>query len=216
MTPPTSVACTSSVGRPSRLVALWPVLFVLLLGCGEEEPTPATRTVLAAESVRQSDGRAAVTAFLHCEDIDCEEALDDVVSVGRRAVPVLVELLESRDPGAASGTDPAVARTRLVIALGAIGDPLAEDALKAQTRAADPVLRAYAATALGRVGGEDALASLVVLLRDDAALVREMTAVALGRLGRRESLADLRAALSSEASPEVRAALRDAVRRLAG
>jgi epoxyqueuosine reductase len=68
------------------------------------------------------------------------------------------------------------------------------------------------AVALGNNGGPEAVPALTKALNDEEPLVRGHVAWALGRIGTSEALATLRQKLLSEANPEVKSEIEEALR----
>ncbi|MCP4644259.1 MAG: HEAT repeat domain-containing protein [bacterium] len=166
------------------------------------------------------------------DEIDSNWAQADAA---KEAVPALVEMLGSDEPGsraraaellgllrdtrsgaalvaALRNTNPYV-RATVAAALGELGDPRAGAALVAALKDGDTGMRSAGASALGKLGDPRAGAPLVAALKDRNAGVRSAAASALGELGDPRATAPLVAALESKEA-SVRGAAATALGRL--
>lgn len=100
------------------------------------------------------------------------DALADLSSGARAAVPELLKALDAKDPEL---------RWRAARALGMIGDPQAREALRRHAADAEPAVRAQSIFALGRMRADDepSLAAVIARLTDPEPAVRRATVAAL-------------------------------------
>ncbi len=120
------------------------------------------------------------------------------------AVPPLVRLVSSPDPGAREAAIRILGATRAREAVGEIAARLADPA---------PDVRAAAAGALAELAAGEAAFRILPLLEDASELVRSSAVVALAEMGAEEAVPALRARLG-DASEEVRAEAARALGRL--
>jgi len=112
---------------------------------------------------------------------------DDLVFVGRPAVPALLQIARC------GHAETAATAARV---LGEIRDPAATDVLVGLMRGAQTIdVRAQAASALGKIGGGRSTYALMRALDDDAWEVRAQAAKALGRIGDRRAVPALESAM---------------------
>ena len=97
-----------------------------------------------------------------------------------------------------------IVTTRVVEALGKIGDPKTRDVLIEALKSKEFFIRAYAAEALGRLQNKESIPLLKPLIRDKNYLVSVLAAVALTDLGDKDAEEVLFAFLKHE-NPAVRA-----------
>lgn len=174
--------------------------------------SPSPTIAVSGRALERTDNGRAILGYLRCEDIDCMERLQELVAKGRPVVPMLLVLLRPEALAAVVG-DATLSRTRILIALGQIGDASAVPSVLQAGSDPDPVVRASAAGAIGKIASDRAVPDLTPFLRDTDSYVRETTAQALASLARREALPALRSALEVEPAPHVRSALEEAVRK---
>lgn len=132
--------------------------------------------ILGAERIMLQGKTMAgwLTALQEGSDDSREAAAVALGHLGTEALPLLADLLASRNP------DDRWWAARALAEVGGEGSvPLLIESLDD----ADPDVRACACLALGRVGGEGAARALVVGLADDSAFVASIAADALSMIG---------------------------------
>ncbi|MBI1349102.1 hypothetical protein GC163_22765 [bacterium] len=114
---------------------------------------------------------------------------ETIVRIGKLAVPVLMEILKSDDPGLV---------LEAVVVLGRIRDASATDSLAAMLGHRFGIIRSHAAEALGNIGDPKGATALIHVLGDPDAVVRANAAAALQRLGDKRAVKPLMKLLSDE------------------
>lgn len=121
-------------------------------------------------------------------------ATDSIVALGKSAVPSLIEIAESGDPGEILSA---------VVALGKIKDKRAIEVLSAIVQQQSPMLRCHAAEALGEIGDSKGLKALALALEDEDSNVRVNAASAMLKIPDERMAKPLIKALS-DTDPQVR------------
>jgi HEAT repeat protein len=134
------------------------------------------------------------------------EGLQDLVRLGRRAVPVLVRILQ-RDPRP-------MIRKRAAVALGRIGVRTVAPPLVKALSDRSPVVVISVLDALGAIAAPRAVKDVARHLESKDASVRRAAAEALAALGSPDAAAPLRGMLAREKEPFVREAGGRALARL--
>ena len=160
-----------------RIATCIVLLGLLAAGCGSSDDGSGQGQPLSPEAEKK------VTDLVNkAGDASAPAGKDDLVKLGKPAVPKLIEALKS---------DSTFARATTAEALGEIGDPKAVDPLIASLKDDDERLRASAAYALGALGDAKAVEPLAAALEDESVLVAANAAEALGKLGDKKALGPL-------------------------
>jgi HEAT repeat protein len=175
----------------------------------DKEPVDPRELVYAERQRRDEENFKILLRQLHHDGmsyrIKAAEALGYTGDC--RAVEPLIVLL----------SDPATELVWVTAqSLGRLRDPRAVDPLIPLLQDRDRWVRRGAARALGEIGDSRAVEPLLPLLADRRADVRTAAAEALGRIGEPAALDPLNRLLEDEDEPEVRVAVRQAIRMLGG
>jgi hypothetical protein len=177
----------------------------------------AQRTDTSEQFLNGTKQGRVVLTYLRCSDLDCVEALKQVVALGRDITSPLLNLLKRSVPQMIAPDLPrdkltVIVHTRVINALGKLKDERAVEVLANMAQNKSPQIRAASAEALGEIANGRAVAALILRLQDEDQLVRETTARALGKLQRREPLDALYSAARKEKVPHVRQAMEAAIK----
>jgi HEAT repeat protein len=159
-----------------------------------EDPESAVRVEAARALARQGSVRSVVEVVRQVVPGEEQPSVTVMAlfrSLGRDAVPELIELLESNTTGLA-------ARLVAADALGHIGDLRAVPALLQLYDHAAVNVRITVMEALARLGDPRALPAVLLCMTDSAWEVRAQAAAAAGRIGARETVALLQQLLEDE------------------
>ncbi len=217
-------------GRPAAILAIT----ALLTGTGtaegqlDEFDNFFSIKSLAIDGPNRSEIERKLALFDHVGWLDRQTARDEILGMGRRAIPVLLEALRSgsqgrvrnaclilaslEDPVATDGLLELVRRPRGIeaafaaLALGLSGESRArgpiESLLGVRSR---PLIARAAAIGLGALGDAASIPALRTLLRRGQTPLRMAALVALGRTGDRAALDAIRTCLA-ESDDRIRAA----------
>ena len=159
-----------------------------------EDPEPAVRVEAARALARQGSVQSVVDVVRQIVPGDEQPSVAVMAlfrSLGREAVPELVQLLESHTTGLA-------ARLVAADALGHLGDLRAVPALLQLYDHPAANLRITVMEALARLGDPRALPAVLLCMTDSAWEVRAQAAAAAGRIGSAETVALLQQLLGDE------------------
>ncbi len=121
-------------------------------------------------------------------------AFDAIANIGVEAVPILLDVVQHRDPGMLLDA---------VILLGRIGDASAVMTLLTTVEHTTGATQAYAIESLGRIGDKRAVPKLIELLSDPDPVISHNALIALGKLPDSRAVRAILPLLES-AEPDVR------------
>lgn len=134
-----------------------------------------------------------------------QKAAEELVKLGKVAVPGLIEALKSASVGL---------KGQIIFLLGRMGDKEAVPALLETLKDENAYIRSNSAEALGKIKDTEALSSLTTSLFDDDFLVRERSARALGQLNNSQATEDLINRMADEKDERVKLAVIDSFAKL--